>query len=166
MPATYEKIATTTLGSATSSISFGSISSAYTDLRLSVVLKNVSSDNPILRLNSDTGSNYSRVTIRGTGSAASSSNSASVGSINLGYNFHGASAQFAFYTIDLFAYTGSAFKTLLFTSSEDENGSGNVLRGVGLYRSTSVISTITLSNFSGNNFDTGTTATLYGILKA
>jgi hypothetical protein len=166
MPSTYEPIATQTLGSAAASITFSSIPANYTDLRLAIVLKNVSSDNPILRLNSDTGNNYSRTILTGNGSSATSGRSTSTGNIILGYNFHGGSAQFAFYTIDLFSYTGSTNKTLLFTSSEDENGSGHVIRGVGLYRSTSVISAATLSNFSGNNFDTGTTATLYGIKNA
>jgi hypothetical protein len=36
MAATYDKIATTTLSSASATITFGSISSAYTDLRISL----------------------------------------------------------------------------------------------------------------------------------
>jgi hypothetical protein len=68
-------------------------------------------------------------------------------------------------TADLFSYAGSTFKTVLATNSQDYNGSGNVGRTVALWRSTSAISTILLYTNAGN-FNAGTTATLYGILKA
>jgi hypothetical protein len=166
MPATYEPIATQTLGSAASSITFSSISSGYTDLRLVFVLKNTSADNPIVRLNSDSGTNYSRTILRGNGSSASSGRGTSTNETILGYNFSGGSAQFTFYTLDFFSYAGSTNKTFLVTASEDENGIGYTTSIVSLYRSTSPITTITLSNFSSNTFASGTTATLYGIKNA
>jgi hypothetical protein len=157
-------ISSQTLGSAASSITFSSIPATYTDLRLVFVLKNTSADNPIVRLNSDSGSNYSRTFIRGDGSAVSSQRGSNTTETILGYNYSGASAQWTFYTLDFFSYAGSTNKTFLITSSEDENGVGYVYRMVSLYRSTSPITTITLSNFSSNTFAAGTTATLYGIL--
>ncbi len=60
MPATYEPLATTTLGSAASSVTFSSISGSYTDLV--VVFSGTAgggNSNLILTFNSDTGSNYS-----------------------------------------------------------------------------------------------------------
>ena len=166
MPTTYEPIATQTLGSATASITFSSIPATYTDLRLVFVLKNTSADNPIVRLNSDSGTNYSRIILRGDGSAASSGRSTSTSQTILGYNFSGASAQFTFYTLDFFSYAGSTNKTFLITASEDENGVGYSTSMVSLYRSTTAISTIALSNFSSNTFAAETTATLYGIKNA
>jgi hypothetical protein len=166
MPTTYEPIQTYTLGSAALSINFSSIPSTYTDLRLAFVLKNTSASNPIVRLNSDSGTNYSRTILRGNGSTASSGRGTNTNETILGYNFSGASAQFTFYTLDFFSYAGSTNKTFLITASEDENGTGFVTNIVSLYRSTSAISTITLSNFSAINFDVGTTATLYGIKNA
>lgn len=70
MAATYEPIATTTASGSSSSITFSSISSAYTDL---VLVANASvtsgSDTAILRFNGDTGSNYSRTFLSGNGSS-------------------------------------------------------------------------------------------------
>ena len=46
------------------------------------------------------------------------------------------------------------------------NVSQTVSAVVNLWRSTSAITSITLSNESATNFDVGATFTLYGILKA
>jgi hypothetical protein len=66
--------------------------------------------------------------------------------------------------IDLFSYAGSTNKTVLWSWSSDRNGSGFKINATGLYRSTTAISTLYL--FSNTNYAAGTTATLYGILKA
>jgi len=59
MPTTYEPIATTTLGSATASITFSTISGAYTDLVLVASITGVSvATDPWIRINSDTGANF------------------------------------------------------------------------------------------------------------
>ena len=165
MPATYEKIATTTLGTASSTITFGSISSAYTDLRLVLTATSSAGGAQVpLTFNSDTGTNYSRTRLTGNGTAASSSRQTNETAIYT--DQAGLSTTIPhFYSFDIFSYAGSTFKTLLATVNEDNNGSGNISSIVGLYRSTSAISTITLTN-TGGNFSIGSTATLYGILKA
>ena len=60
MPNTYEPIATNTLGSAASSVTFSSIPSTYTDL---IVVMNYANSTGLadvfFRFNGDTGSNYS-----------------------------------------------------------------------------------------------------------
>jgi hypothetical protein len=72
MAITYDPIATTILGSAAASITFSSIAATYTDL---VIVVKGGCDNGSLRMqfNSDTGSNYSELTMSGNGSTASSS---------------------------------------------------------------------------------------------
>ena len=71
MPATYEPIATTTLGSAVNSFTFSSIPNTYTDLVLVVVVPTAASSGTFgLRFNSDTASNYSHTTLSGNGSSA------------------------------------------------------------------------------------------------
>jgi len=170
MPATYEPIATTTLGSAAATITFSSISSAYTDLRLVVFLlkDSATSTNSLdIRFNSDTGSNYSSTFLRGDGSTADSFRYTSDTNIDCGETTPTTTIGHLI-TVDIFGYAGSTNKTCLITTSADANGSGQVSRGVGLWRSTSAINTVSMAaNFtSGANMGTGTTATLYGILKA
>ena len=163
MPATYEPIATTTLGSAASSITFSSIASSWTDLRVVLVGTVAAAGGVAIRFNSDTSSNYSRTVLYGTGSVAGSARDTSQTSFVIA-NINSSSPSLV--TCDVFSYAGSTFKTALGEGSDDRNGSGVVARAVGLYRSTSAITTITLIESNGANFSTGTTATLYGIKNA
>lgn len=167
MPATYEKIATTTLGSAATSITFSSITSAYTDLRVVLVIAGVSSQAaPAIRFNSDTATNYSITELRGNGTAASSGRTTSQNKMGLSDFFGAFTTTPSFWTVDIFSYAGSTNKTTLITGGTDNNGSGGVTRSVGLYRSTTAITSATLLIDGTTTFSSGTTATLYGILKA
>lgn len=164
--ATYEPIATQTLGSAASSITFSSIASSWTDLRLIVTGTNVSGNQDvIIRFNSDTGSNYSFTYLNGNGSSANSGQATSLTNIQLNAG-PGISATIPYFaSVDVFSYAGSTYKTTLGTMNNDQNGAGGIQAIVGLYRSTSAISTLAVIG-SGSNLQTGTTATLYGIKNA
>ena len=173
MAVTYEPIATTTLGSAAASITFSSISSAYTDLRLVFVSRmnagGGSSSDVFLRFNNLSTSIYSTTKLGGDGTSAFSNRlstqtelallAASAGSGSTAGNFN-------LSTTDIFSYAGSTNKTALSLISADNNGSGYVMRQVLLARTTAAINRIDLTDASGNSFASGTTATLYGILKA
>jgi hypothetical protein len=165
MPATYEPIATTTLGSAAATITFSSIPSTYTDLRLVLVASSVSGSNFVtITFNGTGGTAYSQTSVYGLGTSAITDQTTSQAYINLAVS--GLSTTIpTMYTLDVFSYTGSTFKTSLFNSNEDKNGSGAVTAGVGLWRNTAAINTLGISKPTGN-YTIGTTATLYGILKA
>jgi len=165
MATTYEPIATTTLGSAASSITFSSITSAYTDLRIIMNVAGGGSSNFVqIRFNSDATSNYSRTSLIADGSTVTSTRaSATNGLLNVAAS---GSVQPELILADIFSYSNtSVYKTWLSSDNSDANGSGNVGRIVGLWRSTAAIDTILLQGNTGN-FAAGTTATLYGILKA
>ena len=165
MPATYEPIATTTLSSAAANITFSSITSAYTDLRLVLTTTtSVSGQNIFMKFNSDSGTNYSYTDISGNGATVYANYISNYTSMILVWNGTSATNP-TFYTQDILSYSGSTFKPVLSTTSEDDNGSGATRSAVQLWRSTSAINNIALTLGSGN-FNTGTTATLYGILKA
>jgi hypothetical protein len=165
MPATYEPIATTTLGSAAATITFNSIGSGYTDLRLVIVTTTSATDTIYLQYNGISTSTYSGTYIYGDGATASSARRTNVTGVYAGFGVVTSTTIPSMWTWDIFSYAGSTNKTSLSTISLDQNGSGSVTRSVGLWRSTSAITSIT-ANVSGSNFNTGTTATLYGILKA
>jgi hypothetical protein len=166
MATTYEKIQSTTLGSAASSITFSSIAATYTDLRVVLVATGSVSNYAKINFNSDTATNYSFTTIYGDGTTAYSTRDTSNTLIWLNGGWLQNSTTIpSLYTIDIFSYAGSTYKTCLTTASNDRNGSGIVSRVVGLYRSTSAITTIDLGVNSGN-YAAGTTATLYGIKAA
>jgi hypothetical protein len=166
MPITYEPIATTTLGTAARNITFSSIPATYTDLRVVWVGTNQTGVDYIEVTFNGTTSGYSWTHLSGNGSAAVSgvitSNTKWVpnfppttGSTTIPYMF----------SVDLFSYAGSTFKTGLMTCSASTNGAGKVIRSVGLWQNTAAVTSIKLEGQS-YNFNAGTTATLYGIKNA
>ena len=161
--ATYIPIATQTLGSAASSITFSSIPNTYTDLRLVLVCTGTYSG-PTLIFNGSSASNYSQTYITGNGSAANSGYVSASPAIYLtSGSTPGVSTTIPnIYTFDIFSYAGATNKTLLETLAEDHNGTGAVQANVALWRSTAAITSITLSDVTGN-FSINTTATLWGI---
>lgn len=79
MTTAWVPLATTTLGSATASVTFGSIPSGYRDLVL-VMESAISSNGQMsFRFNGDTGSNYSIVHMSGISSGALSASATSTG---------------------------------------------------------------------------------------
>lgn len=162
---TYTPIATQTLGSATASVTFSSISSAYTDLVV-VVSGNTSGDLDVqMQLGNgsvDTGSNYSVTFLYGTGSAAGSSRSSSQTIIGLG-GIYNSGSGIGTNIASINNYSNSTtYKTVLTRA----NNGGLVQTRVGLWRSTAAINTIKLLVESSGTFNTGTTLTLYGIAAA
>jgi hypothetical protein len=166
MATTYDKIATTTLSSSAATIAFSSIAATYTDLRVVIVPIATGGADYVcyMRFNSDSATNYSGTKLQGYGSAVSNRYTSNTALYLSGaYGFKTTPSMF---TIDTFSYAGSTYKTSLVTESADYNGSGEVAVQVGLWLSTSAITSITFSTDAGNNFATGTTATLYGIKAA
>jgi hypothetical protein len=161
---TYTPIATTTLGSATASVTFSSISGAYTDLVL-VTSINASTAEAQLQVGNgsiDTGANYSRTFLVGDGSSATSGRSSNLNQL-FGIATTAAST-FAAGIIQFMNYSNTTtYKTLLLRSN---NASAATVATAGLWRSTSAIDTVKVLAASGQTLSTGSTFTLYGIAAA
>jgi hypothetical protein len=166
MATTYEPIATTTLGSAQSSVSFSSISGSYTDLVFIVNGTRSDTSNTYLRVGNgsvDTGSNYSTTYLYGNGSSAASSRQSNSSNGVLLDAVGDNPSTIATYIINFQNYSNTTTnKTLLNRRSHSAN---EALACVGLWRSTSAINTITIYPSSGT-FSSGSIFTLYGILSA
>lgn len=156
-------IATTTLSSAASTITFSSIPSTYTDLRLVLTATVDTGQVAWMRFNSDTGANYSATYLEGSGSAAASGTNSPATKILIGTSTYLSTTIPSLLTADIFSYAGSTYKTCLTMQNSDFNGSGYVNGQVGLWSSTSAITSITLLLGGTSKYATGTTATLYGI---
>jgi len=161
MPATYEPIATQTLGSAASSVTFSSIPGTYTDLVVvmqyanSTILADV-----YFQFNSDTGSNYSRTQLYGTGTVAGSNRGSNETAFN-GVGYVGTTLSQSISHIMNYS-NATTYKTILVRQDSTVN---NVGANIGLWRSTSAITSI-LIGYSSNNFIAGSTFTIYGIKAA
>lgn len=166
MPATYEPIATTTLSSAASSITFSSIPGTYTDLKLVLVVKMTANTGVYLRYNNNTASTYSQTEIWGDGATAISQRASDTAGFSLG-NVAFQNTQWGMANVDIFSYSSTSVnKTALVERADDKNGSGNVMRVVSLWPNTSAITRIDLINQAATTFTAGTTATIYGIKAA
>jgi hypothetical protein len=165
MPATYEPIATTTLGTAATNIDFSSIPNTYTDLKIIASIISVAATTRIfLRVNGDTGSTYSSTNLYGDGTSALSMRYASTSSFLRSAT--GDNAKNIFWEIDIFSYAGSTHKTALGRASADNNGSGATFNSVGLWRNTAAITSLSIYSLTASNLDIGSTVTLYGIKNA
>jgi hypothetical protein len=162
MTTTYEKIATNTLSSAQASVTLSSIPSDYTDLVLVVNGKTngFGGYNALsLRVNSDSGSNYSRTIIYGGNGFKDS------------YSYSNETSTFV--TIgqqaDAFGNAIVNFNNYSNTTTHKpflgrDNYSTNVVYAtVSLWRNTSAITSITLSGTGGHDIVSGSTFNLYGI---
>lgn len=170
MTATYEKIATTTLGSATASVTFSSISGSYTDLVLVAVARTDRAeydDIMGMQFNSDTTTNYSTTIVNGNGTTATSSRQTSVAYITS--RVGAASATAGVWTPVIFNIqnysNATTNKTALCRFNEPVSGGTDYGVGatVGLWRSTAAITSILLKPIVGTNLISGSTFTLYGI---
>jgi hypothetical protein len=175
MPTTYESIATTTLGSNTTSVTFSSIPATYTDLR--VVTSNAIlvpsggglPDN-FLRINGDSGSNYSRTILYGNGTSAISERTANATSL---WSYSGSSTTSAqpisITTWDFLNYSNTTTNKTVLSRIETINNSTIFITfaTVQLWRSTAAINQLVFSlQASATGFITGSTFTLYGIKAA
>jgi hypothetical protein len=168
MAKTYEPIATTTLSSSAATIDFTSIPSTYTDLRMVISGVSNSSDNIFYRFNGVTGASYSRTDLSGSGSSAISSRASNQNYGRLtNYGYPTSTVGEHVTTWDIMNYSNSTtYKTSLSRSNRATNGVDAI---VNLFMSTSAITSISLATntFSGSsNWQSGATATLYGIKAA
>ena len=164
MPSTYEKIATTTLGSAAATITFSSISAAYTDLVIIAQMKNSGAGGDLLAyFNSDTGTNYSRTILGGNGSTTYSARSSSATNARFNYSEPINSDGNTIFKINIMDYSNTTtYKTAI---SRGDRGVTSTVAIVNLWRSTSAINNIQFFT-DATNFAAGSIITLYGIKAA
>jgi hypothetical protein len=164
MSSTYEKIATTTLGSAAADVTFTSISGSYTDL---VLIMNLGASNLTgsvqVQANSDTGANYSGVILRGNGTTASSNY----------YDNHTAyipcwlvnpnTSLETNIIMNIMNYSNTTTYKPMLVRGNRASASNNpgTEAGVGQWRNTAAITSLKI--FVSGNIITGSTFTLYGI---
>lgn len=156
MPVTYDKIATTTLGSAQASVTFSSISGSYTDLVVVIAGSSSAGGTIIVQYNGDSGTNYSWTYLNGNGSSASSGRVTSYAGYGLGEirTYQGnAIAHIQNYS------NSTTFKTALCRAN---TASDYVQSAVALWRSTSAITSINFT-VASSTFASGTTFNIYGI---
>ena len=161
MTATYEKIAATTLGSSSATVDFTSISGSYTDLILIINCTTATGGDDLwIRVNSDTGTNYSLTQMLGNGTSASSSRRTNFSRF-MADNAYPSTTQGFNQIVHFMNYSNTTtYKTFLSRANRADQYVGST---VGLWRSTSAITSINLLLAGALSFASGSTFTLYGI---
>ena len=164
MAETYEPIATQTLVATAGTVTFTSISGAYTDLVLIANRRysNIGTgvDNTLITFNNDSGANYSN-TYMNNGPGAGR-----ISSANSLYTSAGGNETAQRYSVDIWNIMNYSNTTTYKTSlMRMDFGSTMLQQWVGLWRSTAAINRIDINGSSGT-FAIGSTFTLYGILAA
>lgn len=153
MAATYEPIATTT---ASGAVTFSSIPSTYTDLIL--IVKNSSASggiNNTIRVNGDTGTNYSSTQVY-----ASSGAPGSLRTSNASSSWGGIGGADSITIIQFMNYSNTTtYKTWIGRGSGPNN---YITMDVDLWRSTAAINSIYIDSGAA----AGSTFTLYGVKAA
>lgn len=165
-------IATATTSSTTTSVAFTSIPATYDDLMIVAYLKSPSGGRLGFRFNSDSGTNYSYLQLRGNGTSASGSNSTGIVYGQTGFV---SDLQFSANTLHILNYKNTSYnKTSLGRGAGDQNGVvgadyGSTILTASLWRSTAAINRIDVYCAAGNSsqsISTGAVIALYGITKA
>ena len=158
---TYRALATTTLGSAASSVTFSSIPATYRDLVL-VFQGTVtgSQGNNFLYFNGDTtGSNYSWIRMLGTGSSTASDTAPNDGSKPSVSDV--APTTINQVIIQIMDYSATdKHKTRL---SRSDQSTSTVIAYASRWANTNAVTSIEYSAGSGTNWSSGSTFSLYGI---
>lgn len=157
---TYTAIASTTLGSNQSDITFSTIPGTYTDLILVVNGYQTVDDNVFLQFNGDTGANYSATILYGNGTTVTATRLSGSNEIRLG-GIGNSDRGNAIYSIQNYS-NNTTNKTVL---GRTNFPSSLVQTRVGLWRNTSPITSVKVGSLSGN-FVSGSTFSLYGIAAA
>jgi hypothetical protein len=167
MAVTYEPIATTTLGSTSSSVVFSSIPQTYTDLVVVFTGKNTTATDAMTfecDINGDGGNNYSSTYIdigNGTSGRGTGNNGLYIGQMSKNGTAWAVINFMDYSNTTTYKATISRWGVL----SAPFPGAGTI---AGLWRDTSAITQINFNRPAGEagTFDVGCTFTLYGIKAA
>ena len=159
-------IATVTLQSASSIVTFSGIPNTYRDLTLVITATTTATafSNGELRFNADTGNNYSRVQVIGAPPSPGTFNFAGGGENALKSILFGDDLVKSINSFKIMDYSATdKHKTVLMRSSMIAAGEDRVMMAAGRWASTSVVNSITVFP-TGASFTAGTSVYLYGVI--
>ena len=160
MPSAITALSNLTLSAAQTAVTFSSISGSYRDLYVVVTAKSTASQaQASIRLNTDTGFNYSGYFLETNGSSLGGS-SYSTNGIQTSYSYFNFSNSYpSVVTANIMDYSATDKHKTVLTRASDFYNSVNL--HVGKWASTSAVTAVTITSTS--TFQAGSTFTLYGV---
>lgn len=174
---TMRLIAKASLGSTASSVSIQDIPATYSDLYIFFSGRsdysgatNGGVTDAVVRVNNDSGNNYSYRVLYGTNTTVGSFSGSSVSSLHFGNvpTANSTASTFCSHEIYIPNYAGSTNKSLSLTTARETNAAAGDIRAIaGLWSSTSAITRVdVIADYPGGSFVSGTSIYVYGITKA
>lgn len=171
--AIYDAIASSTLSSATNTVTFSSIPSTYEHLQIRAYVRGDrvgGGDAAIIRFNNDTGANYVASRLYGSVSTAGSDGFTARTSVFLASNIptpgYSATVAFEAAICEILDYASTNKNTTVRTiAGSDTNGSGLVEINGGVWLNTAAVNRIDII-CATNNFVAGSVFALYGLKSA
>jgi len=158
---TYTPLANVTLGSATSSVTFGSIPATYRDLICVVVATGSTTLQGRIRLSGDTGSNYNNVRMSGSGSATSSNELSNQTSGFLSVIAQATTTGALQMNINIMDYSAiDKQKTIISRADQAVNGTEAFANR---WANTAAVTSVQILTSTGN-WAAGSTFALYGVI--
>lgn len=156
----WTPLANITVGASTVSVTFSSISQSYRDLVIVMNAKNSISNDPLfIKINGDTGSNYNREYVYGSGSSASASygTNSSTGFLSVSA---GIGSNMGDSLTTIFDYSATDKHKVWISKTDNADNGVELLSG--RWGSTSAITTIQVGNVNWW-WAAGGTVALYGV---
>ena len=164
MPATYDKIMTANGTGSSGQITFSVIPATYTDLVLVANPQSTSGARQMyMTFNSDTGSNYSRTILSGTGSTAVSARNSNAQQTYLDYYGIVEATSPCIHITNIMNYANTTTNKTALTRANDAASGVDAI--VHLWRSTAAINRIDIY-LDAVSFTSSSVFTLYGIKAA
>jgi hypothetical protein len=162
MTQTYRPLANITLGTAASSVTFSSIPATFRDLVVVLLGEGSTTLEGRIRLNGDTGSNYTYVRMSGDGSAVSSAAPAAGTSGFLSSVAKATTTVPLQMTINIMDYSATdKHKTIVSRANQSANGSEGLANR---WANTAAVTSVAILTSTGN-WAVGTRVALYGIVS-
>lgn len=167
----YDLIQTTTVSSATPSVTINNIdtlAASYLHLQLRLVTRSTktSTQSHLVTINSDTSANYARHTLEGNGTSVLSNGTAPSNFMTISGSLPGTDSEANSFEACVMTvsepFNTSKYSTFRFSHGLTNNVVSNIRLSSGLWVNTDAINSITFST-QVDNYDVGSSFSLYGI---
>lgn len=170
--AAYDLLETQVLTSSASSVTFTGLGS-YTDykhLQIRLASRNArtvgGSERLGLRMNGDTGTNYSMHRLEGTGSTLSSFNSSPSTRIYIGCNPRGSGTdnEYGAAIVDILDFSSTnKYTTIRALGGAHSTYDNRIVVNSGAWMNTNAVTSLTFTDDGGDNFTAGSRFSIYGV---
>lgn len=168
----YDLLETQVLGTTASSVTFTGLGSYsdYKHLQIRLASRNArivgGSERLGLRMNSDTGTNYSMHRLEGTGSTINSFNSSPSTRIYIGFNPRGAATdnEYGAAIVDILDFSSTnKYTTIRALGGGASTFDNRIVLNSGAWMNTNAVTSLTFTDDGGDNFTAGSRFSLYGV---